>query len=53
MNKKKNILLQIEKIVREFKIPSGESVFSKKTILALDGVSLKVKYGESFGIVGE
>ena len=53
MQNDEKLLLKIKNIVKEFKIPCENLFFSKKIIIALDNVSLSLKYGESFGIVGE
>ena len=50
---KKNTLLQVRDIVKEYKLPREKLFHSSKKLRALDGVSLKLNYGESFGIVGE
>ena len=46
-------LLQIRKVVREYILPRQQLFSSAKRFRALDGVSLTVNSGESFGIVGE
>jgi len=51
--KKTNPLLEIKNIVKEYKLPRENFFNSTKIIRALDGVSLAVEKGESFGIVGE
>ena len=53
MKKYDEILLDINNVVKAFKIPSEKLFSSKKRIFALDGISFKLRYGESFGIVGE
>ena len=46
-------LLEIRKVVREYILPRQELFSPAKRFRALDGVSLTVNSGESFGIVGE
>ena len=46
-------LLQIRKVVREYILPRQKLFSPAKRFRALDGVSLTVNSGESFGIVGE
>ena len=46
-------LLQIRKVVREYILPRQQLFSPAKRFRALDGVSLTVNSGESFGIVGE
>ena len=46
-------LLEIRNVVREYILPRQQFFTSAKRFRALDGVSLKVNSGESFGIVGE
>jgi peptide/nickel transport system ATP-binding protein len=55
MNQKKrnSSLLEIRKVVREYILPRQKLFSSAKRFRALDGVSLTVNFGESFGIVGE
>ena len=55
MNQKKKdtSLLEIRNVVREYILPRQQLFSSTKRFRALDGVSLKVHSGESFGIVGE
>ena len=53
MDKKNNVLLQIKNIVRKYIIPREKFFSSNKHLIALDGISLSVDSGESFGIVGE
>ena len=55
MNQKKTdtSLLEIRKVVREYILPRQQLFSSAKRFRALDGVSLTVNSGESFGIVGE
>jgi len=53
MDKNNSILLQIKDIVREYILPREYFFSSTKRLLALDGISLTVNAGESFGIVGE
>ncbi|MBT5794709.1 ATP-binding cassette domain-containing protein [bacterium] len=55
MNQKKTdtSLLEIRKVVREYILPRQQLFSSAKRFRALDGVSLTINSGESFGIVGE
>ncbi|MDP6488202.1 MAG: ATP-binding cassette domain-containing protein [SAR324 cluster bacterium] len=46
-------LLEIRKVVREYILPRQQLFSTAKRFRALDGVSLAVNSGESFGIVGE
>ena len=46
-------LLEIREVVREYILPRQQLFSSAKRFRALDGVSLTVNSGESFGIVGE
>ncbi|MCH1520861.1 MAG: ATP-binding cassette domain-containing protein, partial [SAR324 cluster bacterium] len=48
-----NTLLQIRELVREYILPRQHIFIPPKRFRALDGVSLSLNYGESFGIVGE
>ena len=48
-----NTLLQIRELVREYILPRRHIFIPPKRFRALDGVSLSLNYGESFGIVGE
>ena len=48
-----NTLLQIRNVVREYKLPREKFFSPKKIIRAVDGVSMSLNYGDSFGIVGE
>ena len=45
--------LQIRNVVREYILPRKQLFTSANRFRALDGVSLTVNSGESFGIVGE
>jgi len=51
--KNANTLLQISELVREYILPRQHFFIPPKRFRALDGVSLSLNYGESFGIVGE
>ena len=51
--KNANTLLQIRELVREYILPRQHIFIPPKRFRALDGVSLSLNYGESFGIVGE
>ena len=51
--KNANTLLQIRELVREYTLPRQHIFIPPKRFRALDGVSLSLNYGESFGIVGE
>ena len=51
--KNANNLLQIRELVREYTLPRQHIFIPPKSFRALDGVSLSLNYGESFGIVGE
>ena len=51
--KNANTLLQIRELVREYILPRQHIFIPPKRFRALDGVSLSINYGESFGIVGE
>ncbi|MBC8258818.1 MAG: ABC transporter ATP-binding protein [SAR324 cluster bacterium] len=51
--KNTNHLLQIRNIVREYRLPRQQLFGTTQPFRALDGVSLMVNPGESFGIVGE
>ena len=46
-------LLDLDCVVREYLLPRKSLLTPRPRMRALDGVSLKVKEGESFGIVGE
>ena len=53
MNQEKtaNSLLKIRKVVREYTLPRRQLFTSPERFRALDGVSLTVNPGETFGIV--
>ena len=46
-------LLVAEGVVREYLLPRQSLLSSRPRMRALDGVSLRLRKGESFGIVGE
>lgn len=48
-----NAILEIEGLVKYFPVRQDIGKREKKNIRALDGVSLRVEYGETLGLVGE
>ena len=46
-------LLEVEDLVREYRLPRTRLLEGARSIRALDGVSLRIAAGRSFGIVGE
>lgn len=51
--KKETTLLKIHELVREYRLPREKLFSTVRRVRALDRVSLDIKCGESFGIVGE
>lgn len=48
-----NPLIEARELVKEFRLPGGWLTSSKKTVRAVDGVSLHINPGDVFGLVGE
>ncbi|MHB1809443.1 MAG: ATP-binding cassette domain-containing protein, partial [Solirubrobacteraceae bacterium] len=46
-------ILQAEGLVKSFQVSGGDRFGRKHPVTVLDGISLSVKRGESFGLVGE
>ncbi|HEX4833877.1 MAG TPA: oligopeptide/dipeptide ABC transporter ATP-binding protein [Trebonia sp.] len=48
-----DVLLRVENLVKYFPVKSSKFFQQREYVHAVDGVSLEVKHGETFGIVGE